>query len=178
MVTMLIMRTNVMNKFFTKNRFVLYGTAVMFMFGNACSQEPGTEAGQPQQPAAETESASQTKQQPSDDVIARVEDQAITFGEINVMLNSSAVVGLSIPALGTPERDTVRIVLLDRLISANLIYLDALRLGVDKGPEYQQAIRRFTRGMLAELYLENLLGDVTVSDEEIEALAHYFASEM
>ncbi|MGB5718298.1 MAG: peptidylprolyl isomerase [Gammaproteobacteria bacterium] len=103
-----------------------------------------------------------------DDVISRVGDQKITFGEINVMLNSSAVVGLSIPALGTPERDTVRIVLLDKLISANLIYLDALRKGVDQEPEYQQAIRRFTQGMLAELHQENLLGDVSVSDEEIE----------
>jgi parvulin-like peptidyl-prolyl isomerase len=104
----------------------------------------------------------------TDDVIARVEDQEIRFSEINIMLNSSAVVGLSIPALGTPERDTIRIVLLDRLISANLIYLDALSKGVDQEAEYQQAIRRFTRGMLAELYLENLLGDVSVSDEEIE----------
>ncbi len=62
----------------------------------------------------------------------------------------------------------MRLVLLDRLISANLIYLDALRKGVDQEPEYQQAIRHFTQGMRAELYLENLLGDVTVSDEEIE----------
>ena len=44
----------------------------------------------------------------------------ITFNLINTMLNSSAVVGVSIPALGTPERDTVRITLLDKFVSANL----------------------------------------------------------
>ena len=61
------------------------------------------------------------------DVIARVGDQKITFHDLNTLLNSSAVVGLSIPALGTPERDTVRIALLDKFVDANLIYLDALK---------------------------------------------------
>ena len=55
------------------------------------------------------------------DVVARVGDQVITFSQINTMLNSSAVVGVSIPALGTPERDTVRITLLDKIVSANLL---------------------------------------------------------
>ena len=63
---------------------------------------------------------------------ARVEDQAIHFSEVNTMLNSSAVVGLSIPALGTPERDTVRITLLDKIISANLVYLDAMQKKLDQ----------------------------------------------
>ena len=40
------------------------------------------------------------------DIIARVDDQAISFNQLNTMLNSSAVVGVSVPALGTPERDT------------------------------------------------------------------------
>ena len=133
----------------------------------ACSEEPATVAAEaPQADTAEAPASAAPEM--SDDVIARVEDQEIRFSQINVMLNSSAVVGLSIPALGTPERDTVRMVLLDRLVSANLIYLDALRKGVDQEPEYQQAIRRFTQGMLAELYLENLLGDVSVSDDEID----------
>jgi parvulin-like peptidyl-prolyl isomerase len=101
-------------------------------------------------------------------VIARVGDQNITFGEINVMLNSAAVVGLSIPALGTPERDTARITLLDKIIDANLIYLDALREGVDLEPQYQRDLQRVTNGMLAELYLDNLLGDVSVSEQEVE----------
>ena len=56
------------------------------------------------------------KPPPSGDVIARVDDQAITFSQINTMLNSTAVVGVSVPALGTPERDTARIVVLDKVI--------------------------------------------------------------
>jgi len=133
----------------------------------ACSEEPATVAAVAPQ-AVPAEAPASPDPVITDDVIARVDDQKITFSEINLMLNSSAVVGLSIPALGTPERDTVRIVLLDKLISANLIYLDALRKGVEQEPQYRQAIGRFTQGMLAELYLENLLGDVSVSDEEIE----------
>ena len=71
-----------------------------------------------------------------DDVIARVGDQPITFNQLSTMLNSSAIVGLSIPALGTPERDQVRLTLLDKVISANLLYLDAVKQGLDKDPAY------------------------------------------
>ena len=59
------------------------------------------------------------------DVIARVGDQTITYSELSTMMNSSAMVGLSIPALGTPERNKAMITLLDKAISANLLYLDA-----------------------------------------------------
>ena len=90
-------------------------------------------------------------------VIARVGDQDITFNQINTMLNSSAVVGVSVPALGTPERDTARIVVLDKVISANLLYLDAQHQGVDKDPAYQRELRDFSNGMLANLYHRRFL---------------------
>lgn len=109
----------------------------------------------------------------TDDVIARVGDQVITFSEINTLLNSAAVVGLSIPALGTPQRDTVRIALLDKFVDANLIYLDALSKGADQDPRYRRDLQRFTTAMLADLYVKHLLGDLSVSDEEIET---YFKS--
>jgi len=104
------------------------------------------------------------------DVIARVDDQAITFYQINTMLNSSAVVGVSVPALGTPERDTARIVVLDKVISANLLYLDAKRQGLDKDPAYQRELRDFSNGMLANLYHQRYMaGEIPVSEEEIQA---------
>jgi parvulin-like peptidyl-prolyl isomerase len=108
-------------------------------------------------------------QQKAPDVVAMVGDQAITFSEINTMMNSSAIVGLSMPALGTPERDTVRITLLDKMISANLLYLDALKKGVDKDPAYQQDIEAFSDAILTSLYRKKILvGNVDVSDEEIQ----------
>ncbi len=122
----------------------------------------------PQADSASSGQAAKTGGAERGDVIARVGDEAITFGEINVMLNSAAVVGLSIPALGTPARDMVRITLLDKIIDANLIYLDALRKGVDKDPQYQRDLQRFTHGMLSEQYVKHALGDVSVSDEEVE----------
>jgi len=104
------------------------------------------------------------------DVIAKVGDQSITFGEINTLLNSSAVVGLSIPALGTPERDTVRITLLDKFISANLLYLDALKQGMDQDPVYQKEVTRFSDAILAGRYRDlHLVGDVSVTEEQIQA---------
>ena len=104
-------------------------------------------------------------------MIARVGDQTITFSEINTALNSSAIVGLSIPALGTPKRDTTRIILLDRFVSANLLYLDALKQGVDKDPGYQRAITRFSDAILSGLYRQrNQAGDIPISEEEVQSL--------
>lgn len=104
------------------------------------------------------------------DVIARVGDQAVTFNQINTMLNSSAVVGVSVPALGTPERDTARIVVLDKVISANLLYLDAKRQGLDKDPAYQRQMQNFSNGMLAGQYHQRFIaGEITVSEEEVQA---------
>ena len=106
----------------------------------------------------------------SDDVVAHVGDQVITFSQINTMLNSSAVVGVSVPALGTPERDTVRITLLDKMVSANLLYLDALKQRVDQDPVYQDDMQKFRNAILMALYRDRYLADtIEVSDEEIEA---------
>jgi len=104
-----------------------------------------------------------------EDAVARVGDEYITFSLLNTMLNSSAVVGLSIPALGTRERNQVIITLMDKAISANLLYLDAKQQGVDKTPAYQQNIRRFEDAVLASLYRnKHLYGDIQVSEEEIQ----------
>lgn len=103
------------------------------------------------------------------DAIARVGDQVITFSEINTMINSAAIVGLSMPELGSPERDTVRITLLDKLITANLLYLDAMQKGVDQNPEYQQAVEHFRNGILANLYRSKyLVGAIEVTEQDID----------
>lgn len=102
-------------------------------------------------------------------VIARVGDQTITFNEINTMINSAAIVGLSMPELGSPDRDTVRLTLLDKLISANLLYLDAIQKGVDKEPEYRQAVESFRDAILTNLYRsKHLVGDIKVSEQDID----------
>jgi len=104
----------------------------------------------------------------SDDVIARVGSEVITFSQINTMLNSSAMVGLSVPALGTQRRNKVMITLLDKAISANLLYLDARRKGADKLPMYVKDIRQFEDAVLAALYQSReLIGDIPVSEEEV-----------
>jgi peptidyl-prolyl cis-trans isomerase C len=134
----------------------------------ACSDKPQEQAGK-----AADEVASGIAPAPNGeptDVVARVGDQAITFSQINTMLNSSAVVGVSIPALGTPERDTVRIALLDKIVSANLLYLDALKQGVDQDPAYRQELQKFRSGILTGIYRDRYLMDtIEISDEEIQA---------
>jgi len=103
------------------------------------------------------------------DVIAMVGDQSITFNMLNTMLNSSAMVGLSIPALGTPERQQVIITLLDKAISANLIYLDARDQGTDKKDPYLTDMAKFEDAVLASMYQsEVLIGEIPVSEQEVE----------
>lgn len=110
------------------------------------------------------------------DIIARVGDETITYGQLSTMLNSSAMVGLSVPALGTQRRNTVMITLLDKAISANLLYLDAKQKGTDKLPSYTRDIRRFEDAIIASLYKTKvLIGDIPVSEEEINA---YYKSQV
>jgi peptidyl-prolyl cis-trans isomerase C len=104
------------------------------------------------------------------DVIARVGDEVIEFSELNTMLNSSAMVGLSIPALGTRERNQVIITLLDKVISADLTYLDAKKQGTDKQTEYTSDMKKFEDAVLESMYKSKvLIGDIPVSEEEISA---------
>ena len=147
---------------------------LLFPILASCSTLLLTIPGTPQAKAAESPSAAvqQAPQSllPPRDVIARVGDQDITFGEINTALNSSAVVGVSVPALGTSERDTVRVMLLDRFVSANLLYLDALKQRLDQDSAYRREVERFDNAILAGLYRQHsLLGEIPVSEEEFQA---------
>jgi parvulin-like peptidyl-prolyl isomerase len=139
----------------------------------ACTDEAAEVAtdadGDQARAVAVTETAAEPAAWEPMDVIAKVGDQAITFREITTMMNSAAIVGLSMPELGSPERDTVRITLLDKLISANLLYLDAVQKGVDQDPDYQQAMERFRDGVLVNLYRSKVLvGDIEVTDQDVE----------
>ncbi len=152
----------------THTTLTLVAIFIVALSITACGDKPQEHAGKTADEVV-TRTATAANGEPTD-VVARVGDQVITFSQINTMLNSSAVVGVSIPALGTPERDTVRIALLDKIVSANLLYLDALKQGVDQDPAYQQALQKFRSGILAGLYRDRSLQDaIEISDEEIEA---------
>jgi len=104
------------------------------------------------------------------DTIAKVGDQLITYAQLNTRLNSSAVVGLSMPVLGSEERKTTMLALLDKAISADLLYLDAINKGADLDPAYRKELKAFSDAILGELYRrDHLLGKIEVTQEEINA---------
>ena len=122
------------------------------------------------EPAKKTGDESSQQRTNADGVIAKVGDELITFGQLNTMLNSSAMVGLSIPALGTPKRNQVMITLLDKVISANLLYLDAIEKGADRLTSYVGDMKKFDDAILVDMYKSNvLIGDIPVGDEEVMA---------
>lgn len=105
-----------------------------------------------------------------DDVIARVGGETITFRELDVTINSTAMIGMAIPDPGTRERTNLRLTLLDKAITADILYLDALSKGVDKNPVVQDDIERFSNAILGSMYKEKyLVGELSVSDEQIRA---------
>ena len=131
-------------------------------FSNAAPTEQSSQAIESQ--------ASVQKMTEAEGVIARVGDEVITFSELSTMLNSSAMVGLSIPSLGTPQRSKVMITLLDKVISANLLYLDAKKKGVDRQTTYTADMKKFEDAVLVTMYKSNvMIGDIPVSEEEVIA---------
>lgn len=123
-----------------------------------------------EEPAGKTTVASVQPAANAEGVIARVGDEVITFNQLNTMLNSSAMVGLSIPALGTPKRSKVMITLLDKVVSANLLYLDAKDKGADKLTRYVADMKKFEDAVLVTMYKSNvLIGDIPVSEDEVVA---------
>lgn len=157
------------NRKFTSLALVL----LLVSWGGACiGAEPDTanSAGQNAQGNPVAAAAQEPAFPQHSDLVAKVEDEEITYGQLNTIINSSAMVGLSIPALGTPERHQAVLSVLDKVITANLLYLDALDKGKDRLPEYQEDIRRFEDAVIASLYRSQvMIGDIPVSQEEIEA---------
>ena len=103
------------------------------------------------------------------DAVASVGGETIRFTQLNTLLNSAPVVGLSIPALGSPQRNQVMVGLLDKAISANLLYLDAIDQGKDKDPQYLKELQAFSDGILGGLYrAKYLVGEIVVTPEEVD----------
>jgi len=135
----------------------------------ACSDNASDAVGAIKATNDETTSRPSRREGEPMDVVARVGDQYVTFGDLNTMINSAAIVGLSMPELGSPERDTVRLTLLDKMITANLLYLDAKQKGLDQDPEYQKVIDTFRDSILITLYRsKHLVGDIEVSEQDIQ----------
>lgn len=110
--------------------------------------------------------------QPQSDVIAQVGDQQIRFHDIEVMINSSNMVGLKIPPTGSQARNRLRLTLLDKVIDANLIYLDAKQHQADNNQVYQYDVQRYRDAMLASIFKRKYLTAVdNISDAEV--LAYY-----
>jgi parvulin-like peptidyl-prolyl isomerase len=106
------------------------------------------------------------------DVIARVGDEVITYSHLNTLLSSLVMERQLLPAPGTPERKQIMVTLLDKVISANLVYLDAKKKGSDRSVSYTEDVKRFEDAMLATMYKAKvMIGDIPVGEVDV---IHYY----
>ena len=115
----------------------------------AWAAAPVTDAGQPR-------SANEAHLAESDDVVATVGDQVIRLSQLTQELAQGTAAGIAAPGYGTPERKRILQRMLDEAIRTDLLYLDALRNGVDQDPGYQRQLKRFKEGAVASLYRDRL----------------------
>jgi parvulin-like peptidyl-prolyl isomerase len=102
------------------------------------------------------------------DAVAHVGDEVITYSQLNSLINSSAMVGIVVPEIGTREREQFMLDLLDNMISANLIYLDAKAKGIDRLASYTEDVNRFEDAIIASMYKSAvMIGEVKVSETEV-----------
>ncbi len=135
---------------------------LLLLAGCGGNEEP-SQLNNPETGKTDTQSVTE-----AEGVIARVGSETITYDELSAILNSSAMAGLAIPAPGTSMRKQVMITMLNNLISANLVYLDAKDKGVDLQTSYTEDVKRFEDSVLATIYSSRvLIGEIPVSQEEV-----------
>lgn len=101
----------------------------------------------------------------SDCPIAEVNDDAITVEDLTELLVSSheqrqeSTAGKIKISFSEPLR---------RLINVKLIIQEARNIGLDELPEVKSAMDTFADAILTQLFIQDLVKDVTVDDKEIE----------
>ncbi|MCC7201735.1 MAG: peptidyl-prolyl cis-trans isomerase [Nitrospirae bacterium] len=106
-----------------------------------------------------------------DTIVARVGDRIITIEDLQKTVNSTPY---GIPDVRQIQPDKREIVLdiLQKMISAELLYDEAIRLDIPKSALFRAESRRYRTGLLAGLYRQNLAQEaVEVDAAEVERLA-------
>ncbi len=73
------------------------------------------------------------------------------------------------PGLGTDAARSQAELYIQRWIESEVLYREALRRGVEKGPEVQSALREMTRDYVITVFIEQAVNEsISISDAEIE----------
>ncbi|HBB40542.1 MAG: hypothetical protein COW73_07780 [Nitrospirae bacterium CG18_big_fil_WC_8_21_14_2_50_70_55] len=98
-------------------------------------------------------------------VAAEVANETIRLGEILSAAGSLPIIG----AENTPNAPSTRGQMLERLITARLLYLDGRDRKLDQTPLYDQDLHAFADPTLAASYLQRLQQDHPLTDEAFRA---------
>lgn len=98
--------------------------------------------------------------------VAAVEDDVITLRELNDALMGSH--GAHAPGEKAGKKDFTPV--LDRLVDAKLIALEAREMGIDELPEYKKALAEYRTSAAQELLKEKVTRDVKADPVEVERL--------
>jgi peptidyl-prolyl cis-trans isomerase C len=81
-------------------------------------------------------------------------------------------------ARGQTVDENVRAVIINKLISSELVYQEAQRIGLDKQPDYMAKEELGRRELLVNTYLQDFLKNNPVSEADIKAAYEKFKAEM
>ncbi len=98
-------------------------------------------------------------------IAAQVGDTTVTLGELVSAVGSLAMVG----AENAPNAPSARAQVLERLITARLLYLDGRDRKLDQTPLYEQDLHAFTDPTLAATYLVRLQREHPLTDAAFKA---------
>lgn len=110
--------------------------------------------------AAPAEEASAPKKDP-EKVLAKVETQEIKEKDIDQVIQMIGPQGAMMY-----DNEQGRKAILDELVAARLFSLMGAKQGLDKTPEFKEALANFASQALAKAAIENSLKDVAVPDED------------
>ncbi len=105
--------------------------------------------------------------------LVSIDDQVVTAAQLEAAINSSPFF-TQFNAMSENDQASLRGELLKRLVSARLLYQEAIRQGLDKSDAFKEEMETFRQGLLYRYYTAKLRQQVTVPEEKVAELKEKF----
>ena len=109
-------------------------------------------------------------------VLATVGDQAVTADDLAEALASSPF-ATQFTTMDENDQAALRGDMLQRLVAARLLFLEALRQGIENTEAFKQDLEHYRLGLLYRAYMDRLRSSIEIPPEEQERIRQDFAGD-